>query len=190
MTLQLGSIQRKRSSNKSKPSPAGSVNTSSSSKQQSYVPLLPQVRGIHIGIHGQVEILSKGGQIQTKEHWTTEALVDELKNHILQVKEKNQQQCNSQGSYFYGRKYLNLAVEFIANWSKVAQNNQHHEFVFYISDIMTDDGRLAAELIDLSHTTPSTLAYVLHKVVGSIFEMIGASWFYQSASEETMVRIS
>ena len=39
---------------------------------------------------------------------------------------------------------------------------------------MTGDGRLAAELIDLRSTAPSTLAYALHKVVARIFDMVSA----------------
>lgn len=84
---------------------------------------------------------------------------------------------------------MNHAAEVIANWSKIEQNNGNHEFVFSISDILTRDDRLAAELIDLGCTTTSTLAYILHKVVERIFEMIGASWFYQSASKEIQVTI-
>jgi hypothetical protein len=83
---------------------------------------------------------------------------------------------------------LNCATAVITNWSRIEQNNQRHQFVFFLSDIVTNDNRIAAELIDLGHTAPPTLAYVLHKVVERLFELVGASWFYQSASVEIQVR--
>jgi hypothetical protein len=186
LTSQISSSQRRRSSNKRKSS-SRSVN---SNKRGSYVPLLPELIGIRAGSqwHRQAEILGKGGQIQTKELWTTEALVDELENHIIQVKEE--QQPNSSGSSFsFDRKYLNRAVAIIANWAKIEQNNQHHQFVYFLSDIMTNDVRIAAELIDLDRTAHSTISYVLHKVVERLFGLVSASWFYQSASEEIQVRL-
>ena len=144
MTSQISSSQR-RSSNKRK-SPSRSVN---SSKRGSYVQLLPDIIGIRERSQAeQPEILTQGGQIQSTDLWTTESLVDKLTSHIIQVKEENKQP-NSTGSSSYDRKYLNCAVAVIKNWSKIEQNHQHHQFVFFLSDIMTDDGRLAAELIDL-----------------------------------------
>ena len=185
MTSQISSSQRSRSSNKRK-SPSRSVN---SSKWGNYVPLLPDIIGISAGSqwNQQDEILTQGGQILANELWTTESLVDKLTSHIIQVKEENKQP-NSTGSSSYDRKYLNCAVAVITNWSKIEQNHQRHQFVFSLSDIMTGDGRLTAELIDLRSTAPSTLAYALHKVVARIFDMVSASWFYQSASEEIKVR--
>lgn len=148
--------------------------------------------GIRVGTQEQQhEILTKGGQIQTKGLWTTEALVDKLKSHIIEVNEEGKQQKPySLGSLFYDSKYLNRTVAVITNWSKIEQNRKHHEFVFSISDILTNDGRLAAELVDLSRTAPSTLAYVLHKVVEHLFDMVSSTWFYQSAAEEIKVRIN
>ena len=176
MTSQLTSLQR--SSNNRKSSD-GVVR--SSSKQESHFPLLPKIVGIHVG--SQVEVLAKGGQIQTKELWTTETLVDKLESCIIQAKEPN-----SLASSSYNRKYLNCATAVITNWSRIEQNNQRHQFVFFLSDIVTNDNRIAAELIDLGHTAPPTLAYVLHKVVERLFELVGASWFYQSASVEIQMR--
>jgi hypothetical protein len=124
-----------------------------------------------------------GGQIQVEELWTTEALIDKLGSWIIQVKEPK-----STGSSFYNRKYLNCATAIITNWSKVEQNNQRHQFIFFLSDILPNNGRLAAELIDLGRTAPSTLAYVLHAVVQRLFEMVASGWFYQSAAEEIQVR--
>jgi hypothetical protein len=186
LTSQISSSQRRRSSNKRK-SPSRSVN---SSKRGNYVPLLPDIIGISAGSqwHQQDEIITQGGQILANELWTTESLVDKLTSHIIQVKEEENKQPNSTGSSSYDRKYLNCAVAVITNWSKIEQNHQHHQFVFSLSDIMTGDGRLTAELIDLGRTAPSTLAYVLHKVVQRLFELVGASWFYQSASVEIQVR--
>jgi hypothetical protein len=180
LTSQISSSQRRRPSNKR------SVNNN---KRGSYVQLLPDIIGIRKRSQAeQPEILTHGGQIQSTDLWTTESLVDKLTSHIIKVKEENQQP-NSTGSSSYDRKYLNCAVAVITNWSKIEQNHQHHQFVFFLSDIMTGDSRLTAELIDLRSTAPSTLAYVLHKVVARIFDMVSASWFYQSASEEIKVRI-
>jgi hypothetical protein len=185
LTSQISSSQRRRSSNKRKSS-SRSVN---SNKRGSYVPLLPDIIGIRERSQAeQPEILTQGGQIQSTDLWTTESLVDKLTSHIIQVKEENKQP-NSTGSSSYDRKYLNCAVAVITNWSRIEQNHQHHQFVFSLSDIMTGDGRLTAELIDLRSTASSTLAYALHKVVARIFDMVSASWFYQSASEEIKVRI-
>jgi hypothetical protein len=188
LTLQLASLQRERSSDNRKTASAASIRRRSS-KLEGYVPLLPEIIGIRIGSQGQPEILTKGGQIQTKELWTTEALVDNLVSRIIQVKEENELPNLTRSPFLYDRKYLNCAVAVIVNWSKIEQNNQRHQFVFFLSDIITNDGRLAAELIDLGRTTPSTLAYVLHKVVERLFDMVGASRFYQSASEKIQVRI-
>jgi hypothetical protein len=153
--------------------------------QESCPPLLPEITGIRVGSQAKKdEILTNGGQIQVEELWTTEALIDKLESWLIQVKEPN-----STGSSFYNRKYLNCATAIITNWSKVEQNKGHHQFVFFLSDILPNNDRLAAELIDLSRTAPSTLAYVLHKVVQRLFEMVSAGWFYQSAAEEIQVRI-
>ena len=119
MTSQLTSLQR--SSNNRKSSD-GVVR--SSSKQESHFPLLPKIVGIHVG--SQVEVLAKGGQIQTKELWTTETLVDKLESCIIQAKEPN-----SLASSSYNRKYLNCATAVITNWSRIEQNNQRHQFVFF-----------------------------------------------------------
>lgn len=166
------------------------VETSGADNGQGYYsPLLPELIGVCIGSQeNQPGILTQGGQIHSKDLWTTEALIDELAMHIIQIKEE--QSLSPANSFCYGLKYLDCAVALITNWSKVEQNNQRHQFIFFLSDIVTNDGgRLAAELVDLSRTTPSTLCYVFHKVVEHIFKMVGAAWFYESARQEIQVRL-
>jgi hypothetical protein len=154
--------------------------------QESYVRLLPQVIGYRIGNQAQSEILTFGGQIRVEDFWSTEALIDELEDHIVQVRD---QQQHLSTSFSNTRKYLHRAIEVITNWSKVEQTQQPHQFIFNLSDILRIDQRLAAELVDLDRTTPSTLAYVLHEVVKRLFGMVSAHWFYESAAEEIEVVI-
>jgi hypothetical protein len=155
-------------------------------KDVSNVPLIPEIAGIRAGTQGpEDEIITQGGLIEVHDLWTTEALVDKLERCVIQIKEPNSESSNPS---LYNRKYLNSATAVITNWSKVEQNNGHHEFVFFLSDILQNNGRLAAELIDLGRTAPSTLGYVLHKVVQRLFEIVAGGWFYQSAAEEIKVR--
>jgi len=158
-------------------------------KMLSTVPLIPEIARIRV--QGQEdEIITQGGQIQVQDLWTTEALIDRLRIYIIQVKEEKKQPDSPRSSSFrYDRKYLNCAVAVIEDWSKVERTNRPPEFTFYLSDILASDKRLVAELIDLGNTSPTTISYVLHKVVEWLFEMVGVGWFYQSAAEDIKVRI-
>lgn len=140
--------------------------------------------GYRVGSQGQTQIQSVRGQIQVQDFWTTEALIDQLEGHIVRI--RDQQQHLPTSSFSDTRKYLHHAVEVITNWSKVEQTQQPHQFIFSLLDILQNE-RLAAELVDLSRTAPSTLAYVLHEVVGRLFTMVSAGWFYESAAEEIKV---
>jgi hypothetical protein len=179
LTVQIASPKKKRRSRKSKLA-AGAVQA----KKESHVTLLPKVIGSHVVSQGQTEILDVQGQIQVQDHWTTEALIEKLEAHIVQV--RNQQPYSPASSFSDTRKYLRHAIEVITNWSKVEQTHRNHQFIFNLSDILLNE-RLAAELVALGRTAPSTLAYVLHEVVRRLFGMVSARWFYESAGEEIKV---
>ena len=127
--------------------------------------------------------------------WTTEAIIDDLEQCIVRVKEESQQPLFD-SSFSYDLKYLNRTVYLIANWSKMEQNLQPHQFIFNLSDLMNnDDGnddrnKLVVELVDLHGAAPSSLANVLHQVLKRLFSRISASWFYESACKDIEVVLS
>jgi hypothetical protein len=136
--------------------------TSDQNKEVCTLPLIPEIGSIRVGSEGQEdEIITKGGLIQVDDLWTTEALTDRVKSCIIQVKEQKSQSPGSSLQFPYDRKYLNYAVDLIETWTKIEQANQSHTFVFHLSDLLTGDSRIVAELIDLNNTTPTTIAYIL-----------------------------
>lgn len=118
------------------------------------------------------------GFIKYRPVWTAEKLVDELENYIVRIKEDKQQQ--------HERKYLQHAVQVIADWTKLTDSDKPHVFVFDLSDFSKDE-MIATEIYNLSRSDPSTLAHVLHKIVERLFTMVSARWFYESAAEEIQV---
>jgi hypothetical protein len=128
---------------------------------------------------------------------TTEALKDKLTDCII---------CkNNRG------KYLNKAVAVLYDWYSIenephegeaeeaegTEGHQNHVFKFQIGDILEANCKEEGldviceffELIDREHAE-STFDSVLRETVRRLFQLISASWFYESAANEITVELT
>jgi hypothetical protein len=110
------------------------------------------------------------------EYWTTEYMIDYLKQHLAKVK---QPVSNNEGKTVEVRKYYNQAFHF----QKIGAFKPAPSFIVYLSD-------LTPKIIkELSTLDSQTRDYVLRQAVGRIFEDVNSDLYHNSISRVLKVKL-